>query len=162
MNTPSPKVLQELRKDIDRRGMVVAVPPAKGPDEPYGVIAYSVGLWHTLGIPEVIMPEIPIWHFKRTGALAKEIIRQYFMACQYGQLGPELIPGEHFNLPGVKVPIAYRSPEDLRPSEHMPLAVAFYGSPKVLVVQLFWGDENGHMPWELGCDPFVVEAQRLK
>lgn len=112
---------------------------------------YTVGLWHTLGSPEVaifgLSPEIGTQIVNTVGDQVRD--------------GRPLEPDERRADVVEGYDLAVRP---VHPSWYMDFfgtAVDFYQQPPLPVVQLFWPDPQGRFGWERGADPGCARRQPM-
>lgn len=112
--------------------------------------AFTVGLWHSHGAPEVSMfglrnPDMQNW--------LNEIGEQV-------QAGGELNPGDRLVgiLPG-DFPLLVRPVDTSWYRDLFGAALGFYGRPPLPIVQAVWPDRNGLFPWEDGVGEACASNQ---
>jgi hypothetical protein len=136
----------KLREDIESFGWHVL---KVLPDEGHAPHAYSVGLFHSYGHPEIVIVGLP-------GDTAHHIINDiggevregavFEPGCRYGHL----LDG--FDTAIVKVDPAYYD-------DYFGQAIVFYGSTRFPVVQVVWPDRAHRFPWETAFDPSLQALQ---
>lgn len=138
---------QKVIDDIEQYGWhIVGI---EADDEGPG-FAYSVGLHHTLGHPEVI-----VFGLASADTMA-QIINGIGDAVRSGTRfedwheSDEILEG--YSCMFRKVPIeAY--------PEYLGYAMWFYRPDQFPVLQCVWPDKEGRYPWEAECDPIVRQRQ---
>jgi len=107
---------------------------------------YSIGMWHTLGTPEVSM-------------FGMRVRDMHWWVNKVGALGRSLRPGElvHGVLDGH--PLAVRPVDESWYLDLFCFAVDFYRRPWFPMVQLVWPDRHGVFPWEPGAGARCRVAQ---
>jgi hypothetical protein len=105
--------------------------------------AFSIGMWHTFGSPEIAMfglrsPDMGIW-INRVGRQVRE--------------GQPLIAdgGLRHGVLGNEFPVAVRSVHDSWHPLLFAAAMNFCPLPPLPFVQLVWPDRHGRFPWEPGA-----------
>ena len=141
------KVLQ----DIQRVGWhVVKVFVPKGEEGPDW--AFSIGLFHTFGHPEVILFGLPL---DRCMTLVNVIGQQVKGGAVY-QSGEE-----YADILQDPYKCAFRDVGRDHYRDYVGYASWFYETDPFPLVQCFWPDKEGLFPWEDNCNDFVKRAQPL-
>lgn len=140
---------RQILEDIAKRGWhLIAIN-----DDPRGsALAYSIGLYHTLGHPEVIL--FGLNSVQTMGQIVNDIgylIRQGHR-FEDGAETDELLEGYSCRFRQV--------PVDVYP-EYFGYAMWFYRPDPFPAVQCFWPDRAGHFPWEAGCAASTRERQPI-
>jgi hypothetical protein len=113
--------------------------------------AFSVGLYHTLGHPEVLLMGLrpPIAH--RLINTIGDAVRA----------GTTFEPGRRYDEIAAGYPVAFVAMDRRHYREYLGYAGWFYGGPDFPVLQCVWPDEAGVFPWEPGYDSRFFQAQRI-
>lgn len=138
---------QRVIDDVQRCGWhIVAIEDGPGPQ-----FAYSIGLFHTLGQPEIIM-------FGLRSTTAGKIINT---------IGEEMRKGAKFEdwhesdqiLDGYSC--IFRKVDPDLYSEYVGYAMWFYRPDKFPVLQCVWPDKAGRYPWQPGVTAEFFERQPI-
>lgn len=141
------KVLREIHTDGWQITGVLAREQNKGPD-----FAYSIGLFHSFGHPEIILFGLPIDVCMRAVNVMGIDIRK----------GMHFLPGGTYNR--ILSPphlCSFREVDRRHYQDHVGYALWFYETDPFPLMQCFWSDEDGHFPWDPECRPYVREGQPL-
>lgn len=142
-DTASAQVLHQVRT----RGMVVRTVFG---DETEAGFAYTAGVFHSFGLPELIVTGLP------TDPLVdlSPVVMKYRASGAY----PLGVPIEGLFEDATAMFVELNDARVL--DEYMTLTGWFQqgGFPHV---QLVWSDRRGRFPWEPDCDPVVTRVQRL-
>jgi hypothetical protein len=138
----------KLLADIARVGWVVLA--IEQDDEGPGY-AFSVGLFHTLGHPEIVLMGL------------KPTTAQHLI----NNLGEAIRGGRRFEanhryddlVEGAALAFVAVGKQHYRP--YLGYAGWFYRGPEFPVLQCVWPDKEGRFPWERDFDARLVEAQPL-
>jgi uncharacterized protein DUF4262 len=146
---PTNPVHVRVAKDIAKYGwMVLAVAPTE--DEPIDPFAYTVGLYRTYDVPELIVTGMNYENSHAVlGGVVERIERgQLFKARHYSKLlkGPERDYDAEFR----EVSRANRE-------EMMKAANRWNAWEPYPALQLVWPDPKGVFPWEDGYDPRFIQ-----
>jgi hypothetical protein len=135
---------RQILEDVEQLGIHIAM--AEDAERPF-VYAYTVGLWHRCGQPEVLVAGLP-------GKVAKELLDlvadEVFEERNFdaGSEADDLLAG--FSARFVDVPVA-------EIERLMPVATWAYASEPFPVVQLVYPDKHGNWPWaETALGGFVA------
>jgi hypothetical protein len=146
LSAPDAKVLD----DINRVGWhTLGISPGPGEDGPHW--AFSIGLYHTFGHPEVIVLGLPVRTCQEIvnviGKHVKEGTR-YAADNDYAEIltGPfrcafKRVCRNHYK-------------------NHVGYALWFYENEEFPLLQCFWPDKQFRFPWEDGCNEYVRTSQR--
>ena len=141
------KVLREIHTDGWQITGVLAREQEPGPD-----FAYSIGFFHTMEHPEIILFGLSV----ETCMKAVNLI------------GLDVQNGVHFETNRVyegilKTPhlCCFKEVDPKFYREHVGYALWFYESDPFPMLQCFWSDENGRFPWNEDCSPYAREAQPM-
>ena len=152
LRTPDDDHDRKLLGDVERAGWHIVGITA---DEDHGLppYAFTVGLYYTLEVPELVVFGLPL---QESGTLlnvmgVKQRAGRRFI-CETPII--DLMPGRSV----VMRPVA---PRHYR--RNLGYAVWFYRDlPRIFPCwQLVWSDGQGRFPWDAGVDPAVRSAQPL-
>ena len=144
---PDAKVLT----DIETCGWhVVRVFSQPGDEAPEW--AYSIGLFHSFGHPEVIVFGLPL---DRCHRIINEVGSGIKAGKKY-ESGPEYDDVLADPYKCVFRPVRQRYYRD-----HVGYALWFYEKDPFLLLQCFWPDKKGLFPWAADCNSYVKDAQPL-
>jgi hypothetical protein len=137
---------RKLLADIKRVGWAVIgiEEDAEGPS-----FAFSVGLFHTLGHPEVILMglRVPIaYRFINDIGTAVRAGRRFETGGRYDEIAEGL-------------PLAFVAVAERHYREYLGYARWFYQGSKFPVLQCVWPDKQGVFPWEPGFDGRFFQKQ---
>jgi len=131
------KVLREIHTDGWQITGVLAREQDKGPD-----FAYSIGFFHSMGHPEVILFGLPL----DTCMRAVNVI------------GIDVQNGMHFEADEVyqgilQAPyrVCFKEVDRKHYTDYIGYALWFYEADPFPLMQCFWSDERGRFPWDEGC-----------
>jgi hypothetical protein len=141
------KVLREIHTDGWQITGVLAREQEKGPD-----FAYSIGFFHSMGHPEVILFGLPL----DTCMRAVNVI------------GIDVQNGMKFGMDRVYDGILQKPHrccfKEVHPNHyrhHVGYALWFYEADPFPLLQCFWSDEMGRFPWDKGCSEYCRAWQPL-
>jgi hypothetical protein len=144
MNSGDKQVLSEIEKYGWH--VVQVLEDEEGP-----AFAFSIGLFHTLKHPEVIIFGLPL-------EIAHQLINNMGQAVKSGQ---NYLPGheyddilEGYNCSFIEVDIEWYS-------EYLGYATWFYKGQNFPVVQCVWPDKQQRYPWEAEANKHLQELQPL-
>jgi hypothetical protein len=100
--------------------------------------AYSIGLWHSFGVPEVCVFGVPVDRAAATVNVAGESIRD----------GARLEPGSERSDVLNGYDVAIRSVHYGWYKNMFGQAIDFYRRPPFPLVQIIWPDRDRRWPWE--------------
>jgi hypothetical protein len=141
------KVLREIHTDGWQITGVFAREKEQGPD-----FAYSIGFFHTLQHPEVILFGLPVETcMKAVNVIGLDI--QNGVKFQPDRVYEGILKNPHLCCFKVVDQKFYR--------EHVGYALWFYESDPFPMLQCFWSDQLGRFPWEAECSHYAREAQPL-
>lgn len=119
-------------------------------DDPEGPgFAYSVGMFHTLGHPEIIIFGLPVDSMMSIVNYIGEEVRQG-ASFQDGQESDQILEGYRCVFRAV--------PEELYP-EYFGYAMWFYRPASFPVLQCVWPDRDGRFPWHHDFDSQLYARQ---
>lgn len=141
------KVLTEIHTDGWQITGVIAREQEKDPD-----FAYSIGFFHTMGHPEVILFGLPVETCMRAINVIGFDVKD----------GLRYVP-EHRYAGILKAPhmCMFREVDRQYYRDHVGYALWFYETDPFPLMQCFWSDEEGRFPWEPGCSEYARDAQPL-
>jgi hypothetical protein len=114
--------------------------------------AYSIGLFHTLRHPEVILFGLPLdTCMKAVNVIGIDI--KAGMSYQPGQSYSGILQLPHR--------CAFKEVAARHYREYVGYALWFYEDDPFPLLQCFWSDENGLFPWDDGCSDYARDAQPL-
>jgi Domain of unknown function (DUF4262) len=113
--------------------------------------AYSIGLWHTLGSPEVVVFGLSIEPMMGMVNIVGDQIRDG-QALQPDQRRAGVIEGFEVIVRPVH-PDWY--------GDFFGAAIDFYQEPPLPIVQLVWPDKQGRYPWDTGAHAALFEQQPM-
>ena len=128
--------LARIQKDVETYGLHVIIVPED--DEGAG-FAYSIGLYRTLGHPEVIIFGLD----------------QSDLHSAVNQIAAEIREGKRFGegdtsdevLEGC--PVLFRAVSAEFHDEYFGQAISYYSGAVFPAIQCFWPDQAGRFPWQL-------------
>ena len=125
---------------------VVCVPASA--DRP--AFAYTVGLFQRFKVPEIILFGLPA-----------EESHEILMKCRDLCKGGEMLRPLHAYEGVLRAPyrVAIREVDYDHYETYLGDAIWFYDGEAFPVIQAFWPDKSGKMPWDAGCDPKVASVQ---
>jgi len=141
------KVLREIHTDGWQTTGVMAREQAPGPD-----FAYSIGFFHTMKHPEVILFGLPVETCMNVvNAMGLEIRKG--MRFEAGRVYQGIL-----NYPYL---CCFKEVDQKCYRGHVGYALWFYESDPFPMLQCFWSDHRGHFPWEGGCSLYARDAQPM-
>jgi hypothetical protein len=138
--------LSRIQENIDAYGWHVVIVPED--DEGPG-FAYSIGLYRSLGHPEVIIFGLEVDTLHRA----------------VNNVGAEVCQGRRFGEGDTSVeifegcPVAFRAVSAEHYEEYLGQAVRYYGGKEFPALQCFWPDREGRFPWQVGYSYGPEEPQ---
>jgi Domain of unknown function (DUF4262) len=144
--TPEDDTDSKLLADIKRVGWVVIgiEADAEGPG-----FAFSVGLFHTLGHPEVLLMGLRV-------PIAHRLINDIGKAIRAGR---RFEAGGRYDGIADGFPLAFVAVAERHYREYLGYARWFYRGSEFPVVQYIWPDKQGIFPWEPGHDARFLQVQ---
>lgn len=128
---------------------VMRVAPDRG--EEGDSFAYSTGLYHSFGHPEVIL-------FNLSLSAMTTIVNTIGQNVKSGQkFAAGLSYGEILN----NYECAFRTVDLSHYREYLGFSLWFYEGPRFPSLQVFWPDKSHHFPWDPQCNQSVRESQPL-
>ena len=131
------KVLREIHTDGWQITGVLAREQNKGPD-----FAYSIGLFHTLGHPEIILFGLPI-------DVCMRAVNRDRLDIRDGKRFQPMAVYDHILTPPHSC--CFREVDRKHYHGHVGYALWFYETDPFPLMQCFWSDENGRFPWDPEC-----------
>jgi hypothetical protein len=139
------QVLREIHTDGWQISGVLSRRQKLGPS-----FAYSIGFFHTMVHPEVILFGLPVQACMKTvNAIGLEI--QSGRQFQADRIYESLVKPLYLCCFKEVDPRCYR--------EHVNYALWFYESDPFPMLQCFWSDHYGRFPWDPDCSPYARESQ---
>jgi hypothetical protein len=137
---------EKLRADVQRFGWHVlnVLPSSEHPPH-----SYSVGVFATLGHPEIVVVGLP---GDRAHTFINNIVDEikdgatFEAGCRYDHL-----------IDGFEV--AFAAVDHRFYPDYFGRAIDFYGNSTFPVVQMIWPDRNSSFPWQPECEPEIREMQ---
>jgi hypothetical protein len=114
--------------------------------------AFSIGLFHTFGHPEVILFGLPL---ERCTGIVNEIGKQVKSGQRYE---PERIVEDVLRAP---YQCMFKEVLPSQYHDHVGYALWFYETDPFPLLQCFWPDKEGHFPWDKACNTYVKASQPL-
>jgi hypothetical protein len=139
---------RKLLADVARDGWAVI---GIQEDEEGPGYAFSVGLLHTLGQPELLLMGLPV----RT---AQQLINNIGEAIRAGR---RFEAGGRYDGLAVGFPLAFVAVAERYYREYLGYARWFYRGSGFPVLQAVWPDKQGVFPWESGYDARFFQVQRV-
>lgn len=141
------KVLREIHTDGWQITGALAREHEKASD-----FAYSIGFFHSLGHPEVILFGLPLDTCMRAvNVIGIDI--QNGMRFDTSRAYEGILRLPHL--------CRFREVDRRHYSEHVGYALWFYETDPFPLLQCFWSDEHGRFPWEEGCCEYARERQPM-
>jgi hypothetical protein len=141
------KVLREIHTDGWQITGVLAREQDKGPD-----FAYSIGFFHSLGHPEVILFGLPLDTCMRAvNVIGIDV--QNGMTFEADRTYEGILQRPHR--------CCFKEVDRKHYREHVGYALWFYEVDPFPLLQCFWSDERGRFPWNEGCSEYCREWQPL-
>jgi Domain of unknown function (DUF4262) len=141
------KVLREIHTD----GWQITGVLDREPDIDTG-FAYSIGFFHSMGHPEVILFGLPLDTCMRAvNVIGIDI--QSGMRFEPGRVYDGILQRPHR--------VCFREIDRRYYRDYVGYALWFYEADPFPLYQCFWSDEFGRFPWEEGCSPYCKQAQPL-
>lgn len=139
------KVLTEIHRDGWQTTGVLGREQGKDPD-----FAYSIGFFHCMGHPEVILFGLPLDTCMKAinviGFDVKDGIRY-----QIDHVYEGILRAPH-RCCFKEVALRYYR-------DYVGYALWFYEVDPFPLMQCVWSDEEGRFPWDSGCASYVIESQ---
>src|SRR5262249_23936133 len=133
--TPEDDRDRKVLADIARVGWTVIAVQADGEGSGF---AFSIGLLHTLGHPEILIMGL-------RPQIAQQLINNIGDAIREGQ---RFEAGKHYEGIAAGFPLAFVEMDRRYYREYLGYAGWFYRGPDFPVLQCVWPDKQGVFPWE--------------
>jgi hypothetical protein len=146
--TPENDGDRKLLADIARVGWAVIGVAA---DDEGPAFAYSIGLFHTLGHPEVLIMGL-------RPQIAMQLINDMGDSIRAGQ---RFEAGQRYDGIADGFPLAFIQMNRRYYREYLGYAIWFYRGPDFPVLQCVWPDKEGVFPGETDYDSRFFQVQRL-
>jgi hypothetical protein len=145
---PKTDTHRNLLANIERVGwgVIAILEDDEGP-----TYAFSAGLFHSYGHPEITLMGVP-------SATAMHIINDLGTAVREGR---QFEAGSRTDGILERFPVAFISVAERYMQEYFGTACWLYGGPDFPVVQCVWPDKQGVFPWETGFNADLFQFQRL-
>jgi hypothetical protein len=146
--TPDDDLDRQVLDTVAREGwMVLAIEgDNEGPE-----YAFSVGLFHTLGHPEVVL-------MGQRPAVAQDLINDLGARIRDGA---KFEAGQHYEEIASNFPLAFVAVDTDHYRPYLGYARWFYRGNGFPALQCVWPDKKGLFPWEEGYDADFFEVQRV-
>jgi hypothetical protein len=141
------QVLREIHTDGWQITGVMAREYEPGPE-----FAYSIGFFHSLRHPEVILFGLPVETCMKAVNVMGMAIRSG-MTFEDGHIYRGVLESPHL--------CCFREVERKYYRDHVGYSLWFYESDPFPMFECFWSDVRGKFPWDRDCDDFVKESQPL-
>lgn len=141
------KVLREIHTDGWQITGVLAREQSPGTD-----FAYSIGFFHSMCHPEIILFGLPLDTCMRAVNVIGLDVKEG-MQFKAGYTYADILKAPHL--------CSFREVNIRHFREHVGYALWFYESDPFPLMQCFWSDENGLFPWDPGCAEYCRVAQPL-
>lgn len=113
--------------------------------------AFSIGLFHTLGHPEILIMGLP-------AEVAHQLINDMGDAIRAGE---RFEAGRRYDDIAAGFPLAFVAMDERYYREYLGYALWFYRGPNFPVLQCLWPDKEGLFPGEPGYDSRYFDRQRV-
>src|SRR5947199_6255865 len=140
LSAPDAKVLNDIREVGWHITGVFAQKHETGPDW-----AFSIGLFHSFGHPEVILLGLP---FQSCMDVVSVIGTQVKAGVSY-EAG-----GQHADILQDPYECVFREVDPSHYRDHVGYALWFYDGDPFPLLQCFWPDKQGYYPWNDGCNEY--------
>lgn len=147
LSAPDAKVLS----DIDRVGWHVTGVFAQQ-NETGSEWAFSIGLFHSFGHPEVIIFGLP---FQRCMDIVNVIGKEVQSGKRYGS------QKQYDDILQEPYQCCFREVSRQHFREYVGYGLWFYEDDPFPLLQCFWPDQNRLFPWDSGCNDYAKSAQPL-
>jgi hypothetical protein len=145
LSDPDKKVLADIQEYGWHVTGVFARKDEKGPEW-----AFSIGLFHSFCHPEVIVFGLKL---DTCISLVNEIGRQVKSGKRYQ------VEAEYEDILEDPYKCGFQFVDRSHYGKYLGYALWFYDSDPFPLMQCFWPDKEGKLPWKDGCDYSVREAQ---
>ena len=147
LSAPDRKLLNDISEFGWHTTGVFASRGEQGPE-----FAFSVGLFHSFGHPEVVLFGLPLERcIKVVNVIGTEVKagRHYESDHDYGDVLQE------------PYRCAFKEVHQSHYRDHVGYALWFYEDNRFPLLQCFWPDKQGLFPWDDECNDHVKRAQPL-
>lgn len=147
LSEPDAKVLQDI---LQVGWHVTGVFASEGEEGPEW--AFSIGLFHSFGHPEVVVVGLP---FERCMDVVNVIGQQVKDGNRYdsGRLYSDILKDPYA--------CAFREVNRRHFSDYVGYALWFYEDDPFSLFQCFWPDKENRLPWDDHCNEYVRSVQPL-
>ena len=145
--TPDAKVLRDIQRVGWHVTGVFASKDEEGPEW-----AFSIGLFHSFGHPEVVVFGLP---FERCIDVVNVIGKLVKQGCRYDSEG---VFGEILSDPYT---CAFREVNRRHYRDYVGYALWFYEDDPFPLLQCFWPDKDNRFPFSDACNEHVKSMQQL-
>ena len=139
------RVLREIHTDGWQITGVLATEHERGPD-----FAYSIGFFHSLGHPEVILFGLPLDTCMRAVNVVGIDI-QNGMKFEQDRVYDGILQKPHR--------VCFKEVDRRHYRDLVGYALWFYEADPFPLLQCFWSDELGRFPWHQDCSSYCRESQ---
>lgn len=139
---------QQLLSDIERYGWHILLIPE---DEVGPAFAYSIGIYKTLGQPEIVVFGLPLDTMRAVINLIGELARSGAPIRDL-ETSPDVLEG---------VDVRFRPFAKKHYHEYLGYARWFYNGDNFPTVQCVWPDKKGNYPWDEAAPQWLRERQPL-
>ncbi|MFZ0885590.1 MAG: DUF4262 domain-containing protein [Candidatus Acidiferrales bacterium] len=145
LSAPDVKVLADIREPGWHVTGVFAAKDETGPEW-----AFSIGLFHSFGHPEVIV----------LGLKLNACINVINEIGQQVKTGKRYQTNEDYeDILNAPYKCAFRTVERTHYRDYLGYALWFYENDPFPTMQCFWPDKTAKFPWDEGCNAFIKDAQ---
>jgi hypothetical protein len=141
------QVLREIHTDGWQITGILAREPHMGSD-----FAYSIGFFHSMGHPEVLLFGLPLDTCMRAvNVIGIDV--QSGMRFESGRVYDGILQRPHR--------VCFREVDRTHYRDFVGYALWFYEADPFPMYQCIWSDELGRFPWDHGCRPYCREGQPM-
>ena len=141
LSNPDKKVLTDISEEGWHITGVFAKKDEKGPDW-----AFSIGLFHTFGHPEVIVVGLEL-------ETCMDVV---------SEIGKHIKNGKKYDADiEYDDKCVFRTVDGKFYQDYVGYALWFYEDDPFPIMQCFWPGKDGKFPWDDGCNAYVKEVQPL-
>ena len=131
---------RKMLSDIERVGWAVLLIPE---DNGRSGFAFTIGLFHTYGHPEIILIGLPrLTSYTLVNTVGRRV-----------RAGEKFDAREQYDDLIEDFPTAFEVVDRRFYWEYLGMAKWFYQSWDFPVLQMVWPDQHGHFPWSMGVNP---------
>jgi len=147
LSTPDAKVLQDIQRVGWHATGVFASEGEEGPEW-----AFSIGLFHSFGHPEIIVMGLPLERcMDVVNVVGEQVQRGHRYDSQH--LYADILDDPY--------KCAFREVNPRHYREYVGYALWFYEDDPFPLMQCFWPDKDNRLPLEDGCNEYVKTVQPL-